>query len=381
MSPSQQLPIIIVGAGIVGLTLAQALKKEGIPFQVYERDRSLDARSAGWGLSIYWALSTLENCLPPDLFKELDSIQVDPQQSLKDTGRYVFLDLETAEPRYVIPPSFRRRVSRLKLRKLLAKGIDVRWDKCISGFKHTENGISVFFTDGTEAEGSALVAADGSGSKIRQILMGDELGCLNKLPAHYLSATLRLTEEEVNPLRNIDPLMFQGSHPDTGFYLFYSLLSTPEVNGSSETDGPYYEAQFDVSWAVKGPEDHVPETNADRLAKMRSAPAAGTGFEKTLREIIENIPEGTVTLVGDAAHAMTMYRGQAANHGITDAANLTQQVKLWHQGKKTRLEALADYETEMIKRGYEAVILSRQACLDSYNIQNLRPDSPLVGRR
>jgi 2-polyprenyl-6-methoxyphenol hydroxylase-like FAD-dependent oxidoreductase len=83
MSFSQHLPIIIVGAGIVGLSLAQALKKEGIPFQVYERDKHLDARSAGWGISIHWALPAIESCLPPNLFKELDSIQVDPQQGLK----------------------------------------------------------------------------------------------------------------------------------------------------------------------------------------------------------------------------------------------------------------------------------------------------------
>ena len=58
-----------------------------------------------------------------------------------------------------------------------------------------------------------------------------------------------------------------------------------------------------------------------------------------------------------------------------------EQLKLWHQGKKTRQEALADYEAEMIKRGREAVLLSRQACLDAHDIRNLRPDSPLLSRR
>ena len=243
-----------------------------------------------------------------------------------DTGS-VFLDLETAEPRFVIPPSFRRRVSRVKLRKLLTTGIDVNWAKSISGFKPTENGISVSFTDGTEVEGSVLAAADGSGSRIRQLLMGDELGRLNQLHAHYLAVTLRLTQEKVNRLRNIDPLLFQGSHPDTGYYMWYSTLSTTEVNGSSETKSPYYEAQLNVSWLVKGPEDNVPETNAGRLAKIKSLATAGTGFEKTLRETVEDIPEdtevlditladwptvpwhgfdGRVTLLGDAAHPMTM---------------------------------------------------------------------------
>lgn len=85
MSLSQQLPIIIAGAGIVGLALAQALQKEGIPFQVYERDQHFHERSAGWGISVYWALPALENCLPSGLSEELYSVQVDPQQRLKST--------------------------------------------------------------------------------------------------------------------------------------------------------------------------------------------------------------------------------------------------------------------------------------------------------
>lgn len=82
MGPSEQHPIIIAGAGIVGLALAQALKKERIPFRVYERDQHFHTRSAGWGISIYWALPGLENCLPSGLSEELLSVQVDPQQKI-----------------------------------------------------------------------------------------------------------------------------------------------------------------------------------------------------------------------------------------------------------------------------------------------------------
>lgn len=227
----------------------------------------------------------------------------------------------------MIPSSFRKRISRVKLRNLLATGIDVNWDKSISGFQPTEDGIVVSFTDGTNVHGSALATADGSGSKTRRLLMGDELGRLKQLCAHCLAVTLRLTPEKADPLRRIDPLLFQGSHPDTGAYLWYSALSTPEVNGSAEAGNPYYEVQLHISWLVKGPEEHVPETNAERLSKIKSLAPAGTGFEKTLRDTIDNIPEdtevvditladwptvpwngldGRVTLLGDAAHPMTM---------------------------------------------------------------------------
>jgi flavin-dependent dehydrogenase len=90
MSSSKQLPVIVLGGGIVGLALAQALKKEGVPFKVYERDEHLDARSAGWGITIHWALPALKSCLPDDVFEEIDSIQVDPQQGLKGSHRFLY---------------------------------------------------------------------------------------------------------------------------------------------------------------------------------------------------------------------------------------------------------------------------------------------------
>jgi len=65
-----KLPIIIVGAGIVGLALAQSLKKEGIPFEIYERDPHLHARASGWGISIDWAHPTLQHSVATNLLRD-----------------------------------------------------------------------------------------------------------------------------------------------------------------------------------------------------------------------------------------------------------------------------------------------------------------------
>lgn len=47
--------VLIVGAGIGGLFLAQFLRKQGVSFSIFERDASPEARTAGWaiGLSMY----------------------------------------------------------------------------------------------------------------------------------------------------------------------------------------------------------------------------------------------------------------------------------------------------------------------------------------
>jgi heterodisulfide reductase subunit A-like polyferredoxin len=79
-------PIIIIGAGLVGLTLAQALKKAGFEFEFYDRDSSLEERPAGWGITMHWALSALESCLPADVFRQLLSIQVNPAEGGKGSN-------------------------------------------------------------------------------------------------------------------------------------------------------------------------------------------------------------------------------------------------------------------------------------------------------
>ncbi|KAI0467197.1 FAD/NAD(P)-binding domain-containing protein [Xylaria cf. heliscus] len=397
---SSSRPVIIVGAGIVGLTLAQALRKEGIPFQIYERDESLEHRSAGWGITIHWALDALENCLPREVFAKINDVQVDPEQGRQDTGRFLFLDLETLKPRYVVPPSPRKRVIRSKFRKLLTEGLDVHWGKSLSSFTPDADGgdgITATFADGTKAHGGMLIAADGSNSKARSLLLG-EAAALRPLPVRLLGVAAVFSEDEMKPLRAIDPLLFQGAHPKTGGFIYFSVLSTPEANGSAGSARPYYEAQINLSWLAKGPEDVAPPTDAGRLARMKEM---AQGFHEVLRRAIESIPEGTrvrdikmadwptlewennslVTLLGDAAHPMTMYRGEAANHGFLDASKLKEQLKLWHAGSKTQRQALEDYEAEMRQRTHEAVLLSRQACLDAHDIENLGPDSPLVSRR
>ena len=45
--------VIIVGAGIGGLVLAQSLRKQGISFEVFERDVDRNARFQGWAIVIH----------------------------------------------------------------------------------------------------------------------------------------------------------------------------------------------------------------------------------------------------------------------------------------------------------------------------------------
>ena len=322
MSPiSSGHPVLIIGAGVVGLTLAQSLKKDGIPFQIFERDTHVDSRAHGWGITIHWALDALKACLPPQVISRLETAQVDPEQGRKDTGQFLLLDLSNAMPRYVIPPAPRLRLNRRLFRDTLLEDIDVQWGKSIESFVEVEDHIEVTFHDGTLVKGSILVGADGASSRTRHILCPNTAE-LDQLPIRMVGVTVRLTPDKIVPLRTIDPLLFQGCHPDTGDFFWFSVLSTPEVNGSLGGE-EFYEGQVMLSWKAKGNDD-VPASNAERLVKMKSI---AMPFETRLRTVIEDIPDGTevieikikdwpnvqwpnhrgkTTLIGDAAHAMTM---------------------------------------------------------------------------
>jgi 2-polyprenyl-6-methoxyphenol hydroxylase-like FAD-dependent oxidoreductase len=293
-------------------------------------------------------------------------------------------------------------------------GINVQWNKSIAAFESTPSGVKVVFEDGTNTEGRLLVGADGSTSKVRRILC-PETGFLYQLPIRFLGATVRLTPAEMAPLRALDPLLFQGCHPETSTYLWFATLDTPEVNGS-RGDSEYYSAQLNISWPVKSPADEVPATNVEKLQKMKDLADV---FEPRLKKAVQNIPEGTeiveikladwpclkwpfdgkATLLGDAAHAMTMCecdcsqvrlgpllisvpdRGEAANHGITDARLLHDQLVEVSLGNISQLNAIEKYETEMRDRTSWAVLMSRQACLDAHDFKNLNKESAILARR
>jgi flavin-dependent dehydrogenase len=122
--------VIIVGAGISGLLLAQYLQKSGIPFQIFERDTDLTARGVGWGLTLHWSLPALRTLLPDELFRRLPEAYVDRaavEQKLAST--FPFFDLSNGELKACTPKmleSQRIRVSREKLRLLVASGIDIQ---------------------------------------------------------------------------------------------------------------------------------------------------------------------------------------------------------------------------------------------------------------
>ncbi|KAF8586489.1 FAD/NAD(P)-binding domain-containing protein [Ramaria rubella] len=388
--------IFLFVGGLVGLVLAQGLKKHDVPYTVYERESEAHAREQGWSITIHWSLPVLQQILPESIFAKLDSVAVDPLLE-KDAGNFLVLDARNLDIICKIPPNERRvRANRGKLRDLLLQDLNVEFGKDLSSYDTSFGYVMASFTDGTTAKGTLLVGCDGSKSTVRRSLVGAESSMLNQLPVQMKGVTQRMSQARVAPLRALDPLLFLAINPETGIFLWHSIQN---IIVEKEGEEPVYEVQTMISQLIKGPEDVLPEeaSNLDRMKDMKKKVA---GFTEPLLSTVIDIPEdtkvvslsigdwipqgwdgqGLITLAGDAAGAMTMYRGEGANHGFLDAACLASLLVDVRKGRKTQVEALLNYETELRERREIAIPLSRAAALDAHNGIPAR-NSPLVSGR
>ena len=127
--PADPPSILIVGAGISGLVLAQALRQRGVPFTLFERDASPAARGAdvGWGLTIHWALPLLRELVPEPVQTMFADCLVNRAATERgEKGSFTFFDLSTGEAKARSPAKERIRVSRERFKGALIEGLDVK---------------------------------------------------------------------------------------------------------------------------------------------------------------------------------------------------------------------------------------------------------------
>src|SRR5881398_3285415 len=146
--------VIVVGAGLGGLALAQALRRSGVEVAIYERDRTSTDRLQGYRLHINKQGSrALHECLPPNLFEAFVLTCGQP-----NTGIGVFThrlrelawfgaDTDTAQN----PIDSFKSASRISLRQVLLAGLDdvVHFDRAFTRYEIVDDQVVAHFADGT----------------------------------------------------------------------------------------------------------------------------------------------------------------------------------------------------------------------------------------
>ncbi|KAF2823824.1 FAD binding domain-containing protein [Ophiobolus disseminans] len=403
-SERECLPVIIIGAGISGLLLAQELRKTNTPFRVFERDKDFLTRGAGWGLTLHWSLPALRELLPTDLHAQLRDTYVDRAAVERgETSTFPFFDLSTGERKGASPKlseEARIRVTRERFRKLLATGIDIEWGKVFKESHDTSESVAAVFEDGSTHQGRLIVGCDGGHSRVRRALLHQRYNN-HPIPVRLLGFTLAVKAEQAGPIRALDPFFLQGTASVSNVFMYISLLEAPQTPDCNSA----YVYQVCISWNTTKPPCDIParsnsaSAQQERIAIIREVSKQWAEPFKTFVQLIPdttNVQQldisdfppsagvdaaGRVLLVGDACHAMSMYRGEGANHAIVDVLELKERVLPHLHRDKTLTAAVRKFEEGVIERTRPAVLASRKACLDAHDWHNLTPDSPLLTRR
>ncbi len=185
---SSQSPIIIIGAGLSGLTLAHGLINARIPFLLFERDAALNTRAQGYRVRVNSiGQNALQQTLSPKLFSLVvatcayttssgpnpatPGANLDGITGLKSDGfkQPPGQKSPLIQPDGVIPLN----VDRSVLRGVLLQGLEahVVWGKEFESYVTTPTSVTAKFKDGSKVEGWLLVGADGSWSRTRKHLV------------------------------------------------------------------------------------------------------------------------------------------------------------------------------------------------------------------
>jgi hypothetical protein len=178
---SSDNPVLIVGAGIGGLCLAQALKKSGIDFRVFERDPTLDHRPQGYRLKIEAdGQQALKDSLPDDVYKafELSSaISNIGQTDFNPVSGHISKSRAGTGLAGGVGLAASATVDRSIFRKILMTGIEDRitFGKEVASYliSPSDEHVSLEFKDGSHVKGRFVVGADGVRSAIRKVMLPD----------------------------------------------------------------------------------------------------------------------------------------------------------------------------------------------------------------
>lgn len=356
-------PIIIAGAGPVGLVTALLLHRQGQDVRVFEAVREL--RPLGVGINLLPHSVRVLDSLGLSEYLDGIAIRTAALHYYNKFGQLIWAEPRGLDAGYPYPQYsvHRGRLQLLLLERVTAELGD---DTVVTGHRLAEwhdgdDGIEVSFEriDGSRVEvsGHCLVAADGINSTARARLYPDEG------PAIYGGRILWRGMTEAAPFLD-GRTMFMAGYQDRKFVAYpiaHLENGNALINWIAELSVPDH-VQGDQDWNREVSTDVFKGQFSDWKFDWVDIPAIIDGcsavFEFPLsdRDPLPQWSHGRMTLIGDAAHPMYPIGSNGASQGILDAEKLVQELSR----SRSLPDSLRAYEEERRPATAKIVLSNRQ---------------------
>ena len=327
---AEQLPLVVVGAGPVGLCAAIDAAQRGQPVLLLDDDDTVSIGSRG----LCYAKRTLEIL---DRLGVGDAVVA--RGATWNVGRTFHRDREVFAFDLLPEPGHRRpgmvNLQQYLLEQLLVEramalpGLQLRWKHKLIGVAPDAHGVTLQ-VDTPEGPYTLrtdwLIAADGARSPIRHALGLDIEGRV--FQDRFLIADVLLDTEPYPAERTERRFWF-----DPPFHPGQSALMHRQADGLWRID-------FQLGWQADPEAEKAPQRVAPRIrALLDSQGLAHVGFELEWVSVytfqcrrMAKFRHGRVLFAGDAAHQVSPFGARGANSGIQDVDNLVWKLDLVLRG-------------------------------------------------
>ncbi|TDD43178.1 salicylate monooxygenase [Saccharopolyspora elongata] len=340
----ETMRVLVIGAGVGGLAIANGLLGKGHDVQVFEHADAL--RTTGAGITVWSNGTAALRGLGVDI--EPAGHPLHSLRSVTESGRLLWeADLDEVTERLGSPTvQIPRRELIAEMAAALPPGVLHFGRRCVGVTEHPDH-VVVQFADGSSATGDLLIGADGQRSVVRREVLGGEPA----RPTGWASWQ-GLTRSDLPVAHGHQTLNIAGRYAHcglipTGDGLLHWWFDMPWKDGDPVL------SVAELQRAFRGWPDPVE-------ALLASVTDDDLGFFPHIRHKVPQVWGGPrSTLLGDAVHAMPPAVAQAANQTLEDAWLLTQFLSVVD---REPAELLRAYEQERRPR---ALKVSRTAALTS----------------
>ncbi|SDB82175.1 FAD-dependent urate hydroxylase HpxO [Acinetobacter boissieri] len=345
------MKIVIIGAGMAGLTAGIALKKFGHEVAIYEQTEKI--LPVGAAISLWSNGVKCMNYLGlTEQIKRLGGQMNDLAYIDGHSG-----DTMTA---FSLAPLVKEvgqkpyPVSRAELQNMLMDEFgreDIHLGKRMTQLIQQDDSVQVKFADGTEISTPLLIGADGTHSITRTYVLGEQV---SRRYAGYVNWNgLVKASNNVAPLEQWTTFVGEGKRvsvmpvADNRFYFFFDVPLSVGLENNRNTYKSDLKGYFE-GWCpqVQYLIDQMDEQTTNRVEIHDIEP-----FLKFYK--------GSVVILGDAAHSTTPDIGQGGCQAMEDAVYLARSLQVNTLGIE---DALQRYQDKRNERTKEMVLRARKRC-------------------